>query len=116
MIFINDSDREAFLTGVMLTRILIQIQARDAENEIENVRNTKINDSVDYDMKREAWSVARTCPIGFGSFSPRRNLLMDFDKNIISKSKIVFTDFNPQAPVAQRIFLNRTSLTPPSEF
>ena len=94
MIFINDSDREAFLTGVMLTRILIQIQARDAENEIENVRNTKVNDSVDYDMKREAWSVARTCPIGFGSFSPRRNLLMDFEKNIISKSDIVFSAFD----------------------
>ena len=94
MIFINDSDREAFLTGVMLTRILIQIQARDAENEIENVRNTKVNDSVDYDMKREAWSVARTCPIGFGSFSPRRNLLMDFEKNIISKSDFVFSAFD----------------------
>ena len=85
MIFITDSDREALLTGIMLTRILIQIQARDAENEIENVKNFKTNDSIDYNMKREAWSVSRTCPIGFGSFSPRRNLLVDFEKIIPSK-------------------------------
>lgn len=84
MIFISDSDRESFLTGIMLTRILIQIQARDAENEIQSVKHIQTNDSFDYNMQREAWSVARTCPIGFGSFSPRRNLLLDFEKIIPS--------------------------------
>lgn len=80
MIFINDSDRESLLTGIMLTRILIQIQARDAENEIENVKHVQLGESFDYNLQREAWSVSRTCPIGFGSFSPRRNLLLDFEK------------------------------------
>jgi hypothetical protein len=82
MIFISDSDREQFLTGIMLTRILIQIHARDAESSIEAARSRQTNismTSVDTSLAQEAWSVSRTCPIGFGSFSPRRDLLLDFD-------------------------------------
>jgi hypothetical protein len=36
--FVQEPDRENLLVGIMLTRILIQIQARDAENELENVK------------------------------------------------------------------------------
>ena len=67
----------------MLTRILIQIHARDAESSIEAARSRQTNismTSVDTSLAQEAWSVSRTCPIGFGSFSPRRDLLLDFDK------------------------------------
>lgn len=37
-VFVQEPDRENLLVGIMLTRILIQIQARDAENELENVK------------------------------------------------------------------------------
>jgi len=86
MIFIQETDRESLLTGIMLTRILIQIQARDTENEIHSIKHAQTSDSFDYNMQREAWSVARTCPIGFGSFSPRRNLLLDFEKIVPGKA------------------------------
>lgn len=78
MIFITEPDRENLLVGIMLTRILIQIQARDAENELENVKN--MTSGSDAQIHREAWSVSKTCPISFGSFCPRRNLLLDFEK------------------------------------
>ncbi|CAG5094500.1 Oidioi.mRNA.OKI2018_I69.XSR.g13614.t1.cds [Oikopleura dioica] len=79
MIFITEPDRENLLVGIMLTRILIQIQARDAENELENVKQNMSSGS-DSQIHREAWSVSKTCPISFGSFCPRRNLLLDFEK------------------------------------
>lgn len=41
-------------------------------------------------MQQEAWSVSRTCPIGFGSYSPRRDLLLDFEKAVPSTFNIAF--------------------------
>ena len=35
----TDNDRQQFLTGIMLTRIMIQIHARDAESSIEKTRH-----------------------------------------------------------------------------
>jgi len=87
VIFISDTDRQQLLTGIMLTRILIQIHARDAESSIEQARQrqTQISlNSLDTNMQQEAWAVSRTCPIGFGSYSPRRDILLDFEKTVPS--------------------------------
>ena len=44
----------------------------------------------DAQIHREAWSVSKTCPISFGSFCPRRNLLLDFEKIVPSKELTSF--------------------------
>ena len=55
--FFKDTDREQFLTGIMLTRILIQIHARDAENSLENARS-KTNISLDAaDIRHKAFNI-----------------------------------------------------------
>lgn len=57
------------------------------------MKHVQLGESFDYNLQREAWSVSRTCPIGFGSFSPRRNLLLDFEKIVPRKSAFLIGTF-----------------------